>query len=87
MKKIYSKPLISVEAMSLDQPIAANCDSTIKDDIEVLMQFGYFMPNDSGITCSQNLLPTGGFDYDSDGIADSHNTVCYHSNVQQAFLS
>ena len=73
--------------MSLDQPIAATCNKELKDEIQVLMQWGYFMPNDHGITCSQNLLPTGGFDFNGDGEADSHNTVCYHSNIQQAFIS
>ena len=84
MKKQYFKPLISVEAMSLDAPIAANCDMSLKDEITILMGWGYFM---EGEDCTTNLLPTGGFDYDGDGEADSHNTVCYHSNIQQAFLS
>ena len=85
MKKIYSKPLISVEAMTLDQPIAANCDPEIKDVIEVLKQFGYFT---EAPTCElYHLLPDGGFDTTGDGIADEHDTVCYHSNVQQAFIS
>lgn len=67
--------------MSLDQPIAANCDPTIFDDIEILMQFGYFMAD---LSCALNLLPTGGFDNNGDL---EHDTVCYHSNIQQAFLS
>ena len=70
--------------MSLDQPIAANCDPALFDVIQILMQFGYFM----GDTCSvKKLLPTGGFDNNGDGKADEHDTVCYHSNIQQAFLS
>ena len=48
------------------------------------MEFGYFM---EGRNCVVNLLPTGGFDHDGDLVADSHNTLCYHSNVQTAFLS
>lgn len=83
---MYTKPLIFVEALSLDQPIAANCDPAIFDDIEILMQFGYFMA-DPSVTCGQNLLPTGGFDNNGDLVADEHDTVCYHSNIQQAFLS
>lgn len=84
MKKVYSKPIISVEAMSLDQPIANACDSTLKDEITILMGWGYFM---DGKNCTTNLLPTGGFDTNNDGTADSHNTVCYHSNIQKAFIS
>lgn len=86
MKKVYNKPLICVEAMSLDQPIAANCDPAILDDIEILIDLGYFM-DDPSVSCFLNLLPSGGFDYDGDDEADDHNTVCYHSNVRQAFRS
>lgn len=85
MKKLYSKPLISVEVMSLDQPIAANCNADF-EDIRALNEFGYFMP-DQRLTCTINLLPGGGFDENNDGIADHHDTLCYHSNVQTAFLS
>ncbi|MBQ9082678.1 MAG: hypothetical protein IJY28_04165 [Clostridia bacterium] len=83
MKKAYGKPLVSVEVMSLDQPVALNCVAD-KDDIKSLMEFGYFM---DGKNCTTNLLPSGGFDLNGDGAADSHDTLCYHSNVQTAFLS
>lgn len=83
MKKIYNKPLISVEALTLDQPIATNCTADF-DDIQALMEWNYFM---DGKNCEINLLPTGGFDFNGDGRADSHDTLCYHSNVQTAFLS
>ena len=72
--------------MSLDQPIAANCDPTLFDDIRLLQMFGYFMA-DPSLACGKNLLPNGGFDTNEDNVADSHDTVCYHSNIQQAFLS
>ena len=83
MKKIYSKPQIHVELLMMDQPIAANCTADF-DDIKALMEFNYFM---KGEECLINLLPTGGFDWDGDGVADDHDTICYHSNVQTAFLS
>ena len=83
MKKPYSKPLISVEVLTLDEPIAANCQGDFAD-IAALMEFGYFM---EGKNCSLNLLPDGGFDTNGDGVADMHDTVCYHSNVETAFLS
>jgi hypothetical protein len=83
MKKYYHKPLICVEEIALDQPIAANCNAN-PADIRSLQEFGYFM---EGRNCMVNLLPTGGFDHDGDLVADSHNTLCYHSNVQTAFLS
>ena len=85
MKKPYSKPLISVEMLTLDQPIAANCNADF-DDIAALNEFGYFMPEQK-LQCSINLLPNGGFDDNGDGTADHHDTLCYHSNVETAFLS
>lgn len=86
MKKVYTKPLISVEALTLDQPIAANCNADF-DDILSLIDLGYFGENDRGYSCSSNLLPNGGIDLDGDGESDWHDTLCYHSNVQTAFLS
>lgn len=83
MKKTYSKPLVSVEVLTLDQPIAASCTAD-PEVIRDLMEFNYFM---DGKGCMFNLLPTGGFDENRDGVADHHDTVCYHSNIQTAFLS
>lgn len=83
MKKTYSKPQIYVESFAMDRPIALNCSGDF-EDIRSLQEFGYFMPSKN---CATNLLPTGGFDYDGDGIADGHDTVCYHSNVLMAFTS
>lgn len=83
MKKTYTKPQVHVESFAMDCPIAANCNADF-DDVKSMMEFGYFMP---GENCSINLLPNGGFDLNDDGEADSHDTVCYHSNVQIAFTS
>lgn len=83
MKKKYSKPQLYMELFAMDCPIAANCTGDF-EDIKSMMEFGYFMESKN---CVTNLLPTGGFDFDGDGIADSHDTVCYHSNVQMAFTS
>lgn len=87
MKKVYTKPLISVEAMNLDQPItAANCSAN-KDDIQILIDFGYFMA-DAPVTCSDTPYTDGDrVDSDGDGDLDAHDTICYHSNIQTAFLS
>lgn len=74
MKKTYAKPQISVESMAMDHPIAVGCLANF-DDMEALIGFGYFGNNNRGITCT--------FEYADDG----HDTVCYHSNVQTAFLS
>ena len=85
MKKRYIKPLVSVEELSLNQPIAATCNAE-KHVIESLVQMGYFgTEEDSG--CSFYLLPDGGVDEDFDGVADSYDTICYNSNIQTAFLS
>lgn len=80
MKRVYKKPMISVEALTLDMPIAANCVADF-DDVQSLVDLGYFGQNDRGISCS--------IDYDDciDNELWGHDTVCYHSNVQTAFLS
>lgn len=80
MKNKYSKPQVSVESLIMDYPIASNCKANV-DDMEALIAFGYFGQNDRGITCSLTYI-------DPDGtIAGENDTVCYHSNVQQSFLS
>lgn len=81
MKKNYSKPLISVEAFAMDQPIAGRC-TLPEADINSLKEFGCFAQE-----CDFKLLPTGGFDWDGDGVADMHDNVCYHSNADYAFKS
>jgi len=89
LKKVYNKPLISVEILSLDQPIASTCNAS-KDDMEILMSFGYFSSDRS---CdmyigSGNPGEGGMIDWDRDGVADdTHGTVCYHSNITIAFTS
>lgn len=84
MKKTYTKPLISVEAMLLDTSIAnITCDMN-KNEVLDLKEFGFFM---AGKNCEHNLLETGGFDFNNDGESDIHDTVCYHTNIQKAFLS
>lgn len=75
MKQPYSKPIVIVEKYSMDMPIAANCIADF-DDMNDLIDFGYFGENDRGLKC--------GFEY-VDG--EGHDTICYHSNVQNPFLS
>ena len=74
MKQPYSKPVIAVESLFLDMPIAANCLAD-KQDMEDLMGFGYFNADKQ---CAIN------FDKDVDW---GNDTVCVHSNVQTAFTS
>lgn len=74
MKQIYSKPKISVEVLTLDHPIAANCTAD-KDDVLSLMEFGYFTEAQQCSTNFNNDMEWG------------NDTVCYHTNVQTAFLS
>lgn len=93
MKKVYSKPLISVEAMTLDQPIAnVNCEAD-RTDMQQLLNWNWFSLDR---TCDKNILDGpegkgGYYDYDGDRVADDeslyHDSICYHSNVAQAFLS
>ena len=75
MKKPYSKPTITVEAIQLDQPIAAGCNADF-DDMRSLIELGYFTVEG---TCSIPIL--------GDGPIQGYDTICYHSNVQTAFTS
>lgn len=75
MKKKYEKPIVWIEEFCLDAPISLNCIAD-KEDMESLIDIGYF------IDVSECLIQ-----YDDGMFEDSHDTICYHSNVQQAFLS
>ena len=77
MKKHYCKPRISVESFAMDRPIAANCLANF-DDVQSLIDLGYFGDNDRGITSCAVVY---------DEVEWGNDTVCYHSNVQTAFLS
>ena len=82
-----------MEELTLDEPIAGGC-SADKDVVEGLMSQGWF--NSGRETCTYWILrgddPYSGGYYDSncDNIPDgdqTHNTVCYHSNITIAFTS
>lgn len=73
MKRVYEKPMISVEELHLDTPIATNCQAD-KEDMNSLMELGYF---NAGHPCSIN----------TDAIEWGDDTICYHSNVIKAFTS
>lgn len=79
MKQPYMKPMIAVEELTLDRPIAQNCTAD-RDDMNSLMDMGYF--NDK-YTCDIKTIDSQGSIVDSPGL----DTVCYHSNVQTAFFS
>jgi len=76
MKKVYCKPQVSIESFVMDQPIAANCIADF-DDVQSLVDLGYFGDNDRGIKCGAIF----------DEVEWGNDTVCYHSNVRTAFLS
>ena len=73
MKRVYEKPEISVEVLELDAPVAENCLAD-KEDMNSLMEFGYF---DDKHKCGINV----------DTIDWGDDTICYHSNVINAFTS
>lgn len=73
MKRVYEKPMISVEVFDLDAPIAANCQAN-KEDMNSLIELGYF---NGEHTCLTNV----------DAIDWGDDTICYHSNVIKAFTS
>lgn len=93
MKKVYKKPLIVVETMDLSEPIALNCTAD-KDTIEGLKFVGVFTEN---MQCYGGWLGTGDegtggkWDWDMNHVWDEeegrHDRVCYHSNIDIAFLS
>ena len=78
MKKTYSKPTVYVEVMRLDMPIAANCVAD-KADMLSLIDLGYF-------TAEKNCMVVRD-DVTNPIIVNGHDTICYNSNVQVAFLS
>lgn len=73
MKQIYSKPKISVEVLTLDQPIALNCVAD-KGDLTDVMALGYFV---EAYSCATN----------AESVEWGNDTICYHSNIQTAFFS
>lgn len=94
MKKIYKKPLITVEELTLDYAIAANCTAN-KQIMESLIK-DFFGFTESMDNCTTKLDEIQGYtglwqDTDFDGELDAPNAygdqVCYHSNIGKAFLS
>ena len=75
MKKPYGKPTITVGAIQLDQPIAVGCTAD-RDDMRSLLELGYF-------TAEMNC----GIQIYGDGPVQGFDTICYHSNIQTAFMS
>lgn len=73
MKRVYEKPMISVEVFDLDAPIAANCQAN-KEDMNSLIELGYFYSE-------------GNCKIREDEIIWGDDTICYHSNVIKAFTS
>lgn len=90
MKKVYQKPQILVEDMLLDNAIATATSCKINfntdPDIPFLKELGCFLDKSS---CMYVVAPDGGFDLDNDGKVEEgfHDTVCYHSNIDQLFGS
>lgn len=73
MKKAYSMPTITVEELQLDKPIAVDCKADY-DDMNSLIEMGYFADESCKTICDEV-------------VNDGHDTICYHSNVIQAFMS
>lgn len=74
MKSKYIKPMIAVETLSLDMPLALNCTAN-RADVEDLIALGNFNKERE---CDAL--------YDYDEVYDD-DPVCYHSNVLVALLS
>lgn len=74
MKKLYVKPMITVERLMIDQPMAVGCEANF-DDVRALMEMGYFADAEG---CN---IPVG------EGTLPGYDTICYHSNIQKAFTS
>lgn len=78
MRKQYSKPRVSVEAITLDQPIAAGCMANYAD-VQALLDMNVFLDTEIG--------KVGVCSWIFDEATMGNDLVCYHSNVQTAFLS
>lgn len=74
MKKPYVKPMITVERLMIDQPMAVGCTADF-DDMRSLIELGYFTTEGGCRT------PVG------EGTLPGYDTICYHSNIQMAFTS
>ena len=77
MKKAYSKPMIYVEVMELDQPIAGTCSADKSDMIELTAQ-GWFT---EARQCNFKLTA------ENPTVQNGSDTICYNSNVLTAFTS
>lgn len=75
MKKPYVKPMITVERLMIDQPMANGCNAN-PDDMRSLMELGYFAAD---MSCS--------IEVGDSPVQGEHDTICYHGNVQTAFMS
>ena len=75
MKKPYVKPMITVERLMIDLPMAVGCTADF-DDMKSLIGLGYF----TGEGACDKQIP-------ADGHVQGFDTICYHSNVQTAFTS
>lgn len=79
MKKEYQKPMISVESMALDMPVAAGCDPEAVDDAKDLLAMNYF---DAG--CGKAIID----DAQENTIwMMADDKLCYYSNTSQLFTS
>lgn len=74
MKKPYVKPMITVERLMIDQPMAVGCNAD-PDDMKSLIEMGYFTAEGN---CSNSV---------GEGTLPGYDTICYHGNVQTAFMS
>ncbi len=80
MKKKYEKPMIEVESLMLDMPVAAGCDPDGYEDSATLKDMGYF-----GDGCTR-------FNVANDEEENQHpwgkdDKLCYYSNVVKLFTS
>lgn len=76
MKRAYEKPMISVEELQLDSPVALGC-TILDEDLKSLIELDYF----GGTMDCLLEIPEGG------QLPGTHDTVCYHSNVTVMFAS
>lgn len=86
MKQPYMKPMIAVENIAMDRPIALEC-SADPGIVTSLKALSYLVSGDAD--CSNgHIIEGGGIDCDFDGNSDyPDDTVCYHSNVQTVLTS
>lgn len=82
MKKEYQKPMIEVESLALDMPVALGCDPEAFADASTISELGYF---GNAISCNRHVISSDAEENTVPLMDD--DKICYYSNVFKLFAS